>query len=86
MIGKEGSIFDISWPKYDETALVKDEVEIVVQINGKVRGKLSVAANISREEMEKVAMEDEKIKALVEGKSIVKVVAVPKKLVNIVVK
>src|SRR5699024_11802801 len=49
MIGKEGSIFDISWPKYDETALVKDEVEIVVQINGKVRGKLSVAANISRD-------------------------------------
>ena len=86
MIGKEGSIFNISWPKYDETALVKDEVEIVVQINGKVRGKLSVAANISREEMEKVAMEDEKIKALVEGKTIVKVVAVPKKLVNLVVK
>ena len=83
---KEGSIFNISWPKYDETALVKDEVEIVVQINGKVRGKLSVAANISREEMEKVAMEDEKINALVEGKTIVKVVAVPKKLVNIVVK
>ena len=83
---QEGSIFNISWPKYDETALVKDEVEIVVQINGKVRGKLSVAANISREEMEKVAMEDEKINALVEGKTIVKVVAVPKKLVNIVVK
>lgn len=86
IIGKSWSIFDISWPKYDETALVKDEVEIVVQINGKVRGKLSVAANISREDMEKVAMEDEKIKTLVEGKTIIKVVAVPKKLVNIVVK
>ncbi len=86
MIGKEGSIFDISWPKYDETALVKDEVEVVVQVNGKVRGKLSVAANISREEMQEAAMNDEKIKALVEGKTIVKVVAVPKKLVNIVVK
>ena len=86
MIGKEGSVFDISWPKYDETALVKDEVEIVVQINGKVRGKLSVASNISREDMEKIAMEDEKIKVLVEGKTIIKVVAVPKKLVNIVVK
>ena len=72
--------------EYLLASLVKDEVEIVVQINGKVRGKLSVAANISREEMEKVAMEDEKIKALVEGKTIVKVVAVPKKLVNIVVK
>ena len=86
MIGKSGSIFDIAWPKYDEAALVKDEVEVVVQINGKVRGKLSVAANISREDMEEAAMNDEKIKALVEGKTIVKVVAVPKKLVNIVVK
>ena len=86
MIGKEGSIFDISWPEFDESALVKDEVEVVVQINGKVRAKLSVGANMTKEEMEKVAMEDEKIKALVEGKTIVKVVAVPKKLVNIVVK
>ncbi|MFR9069860.1 MAG: class I tRNA ligase family protein, partial [Paraclostridium sp.] len=86
MIGKVGSIFDISWPKYDESALVKDEVEVVVQVNGKVRGKLSVAANISREDMQEAAMNDEKIKALVDGKTIVKVIAVPKKLVNIVVK
>ena len=86
MIGKEGSIFDISWPKYDESALVKDEVEVVVQVNGKVRGKLTVGANVSREEMQELAIADEKIKDLVEGKTIVKVVAVPKKLVNIVVK
>lgn len=86
MIGKQGSIFDISWPKFDETALVKDEIEVVVQINGKVRGKLSVSANVSKEEMEKLAIEDEKIKSLVEGKTIVKVIGVPKKLVNIVVK
>ena len=86
MIGKEGSIFDISWPKYDETALVKDETEVVVQINGKVRGKLSISSNVSKEEMEKIATEDEKIKSLIEGKEIVKIVAVPKKLVNIVVK
>ncbi|MEG2246999.1 MAG: leucine--tRNA ligase, partial [Peptostreptococcaceae bacterium] len=85
-IGKDGSIFDIAWPTFDESALVKDEVEVVVQVNGKVRGKLSVAANISREDMQEAAMNDEKIKALVEGKTIVKVVAVPKKLVNIVVK
>ncbi|CEN88507.1 leucine--tRNA ligase [Paraclostridium sordellii] len=86
MIGKDGSIFDISWPSYDESALVKDEVEVVVQVNGKVRGKLSVVSNISREEMQEAAMNDEKIKTLVEGKTIVKVIAVPKKLVNIVVK
>ncbi|EGT4968708.1 TPA: leucine--tRNA ligase [Clostridioides difficile] len=86
MIGKEGSVFDIDWHKYDEKALVKDEIEVVVQVNGKVRGKLTVNSNISKDEMEKVALEDEKIKGLVEGKTIVKVVAVPKKLVNVVVK
>lgn len=86
MIGKDGSIFDISWPGFDESALVKDEVEVVVQVNGKVRGKLNVAANVSREDMQEAVMNDEKIKVLVEGKTIVKVVAVPKKLVNIVVK
>jgi leucyl-tRNA synthetase len=86
MVGNEGSVFDIQWPKYDEKALVKDEVEVVVQINGKLRGKLNLPSDISKEEMEKIAMEDEKIKSLVEGKTIIKVVGVPKKLVNIVVK
>jgi leucyl-tRNA synthetase len=86
MIGNEDSVFDIQWPKHDEKALVKDEVEVVVQINGKLRGKLNLPSDISKEEMEKVAMEDEKIKSLVEGKTIVKVVGVPKKLVNIVVR
>lgn len=86
MIGKEGSIFDISWPEYDEKALVKDEVEIVVQVNGKVRAKLSIDANMSKEDMEKTALENEKVKASIDGKNVVKVVAVPKKLVNIVVK
>ena len=86
MIGKEGSIFDISWPEFDEKALVKDEVEIVVQINGKVRGRMNIPAEISREDMQAAAMEDEKIKELIEGKNVVKVIAVPKKLINIVVK
>ena len=86
MIGKEGSVFDISWPKYDESALVQDEVEVIVQVNGKLRAKVSMDANISREDMEKIALEDEKVKASIEGKTVVKVIAVPKKLVNIVVK
>lgn len=86
MIGKEGSVFDISWPEYDEKALVKDEVEVVVQINGKVRGRMNVPTEISRDDMQAAALEDEKIKELVEGKTIVKVIAVPKKLINIVVK
>ena len=86
MIGKEGSVFNISWPAYDESALVQDEVEVIVQVNGKLRAKVSMDANISREDMEKVAMEDEKVQAAIEGKDVVKVIAVPKKLVNIVVK
>ena len=86
MIGKEGSVFNISWPSYDESALVQDEVEVIVQVNGKLRAKVSMDANISREDMEKVAMEDAKVQAAIESKNVVKVIAVPKKLVNIVVK
>ena len=86
MIGKEGSVFNISWPSYDESALVQDEVEVIVQVNGKLRAKVSMDANISRVDMEKVAMEDAKVQAAIEGKDVVKVIAVPKKLVNIVVK
>ena len=86
MIGKEGSVFSISWPKYDETALVQDEIEVVVQVNGKVRDKMNIPANTSKEDLEKLAMDNNKIKELVEGKTIVKIVGVPNKLVNIVVK
>ena len=86
MIGKEGSVFNISWPKYDESALVQDEVEVIVQVNGKLRDKISMDANIAREDMEKIALESEKVKAAIEDKNVVKVIAVPKKLVNIVVK
>ena len=86
MIGKEGSVFNISWPAYDESALVQDEVEVIVQVNGKLRDKISMDANIAREDMEKIALESEKVKAAIEGKNVVKVIAVPKKLVNIVVK
>jgi len=86
MIGKDGSIFSISWPKYDDSALVQDEVEVVVQVNGKVRDKMNIPANTSKEDMEKLAMENTKIKDFVEGKTVVKIVGVPNKLVNIVLK
>ncbi len=86
MIGNEGSVFNITWPKYDESALSKDEIEVIVQVNGKLRCKLSLPSNISKEEMEKIAIENEKIKEHIEGKNVVKIIAVPKKLINIVVK
>ncbi len=82
----EGSVHEQPWPTYDESALVKDTVEIVVQINGKIKEKINIPGDLSREEMEKIAMEDEKVKGLTEGKNVVKVIAVPNKLLNIVVK
>ena len=85
-LGYEGSVHDQNWPEYDENALVKDTVEIVVQVNGKIKEKLDIAGGLSREEMEKTAMENEKVKGLIEGKNVVKVIAVPGKLINIVVK
>jgi leucyl-tRNA synthetase len=85
MIGHEDSVHQQSWPKYDAAALVLDEVEIVVQINGKVRDKMVIPANLTKQEMETLATENEKIKELVEGKTVRKVIAVPGKLVNIVV-
>lgn len=86
MIGEEGSICDISWPKYDEKALVKTEVEVIVQVNGKLRNKVSVEKDISKDDLEKLALEDEKVQHALEGKNIVKVIVVPGKLVNIVAK
>ena len=85
MEGK-GSVHDARWPKFDRAAIVEDEVEIVLQINGKVRDKLKVPANIDPQEMEKLALAQPKVVELTAGKTIVKVICVPKKLVNIVVK
>ena len=86
MLGGEGLLSLHAWPEYDESKTVDDEIEIVVQINGKIRDKMSVAADLNRDELQAVAMESERIKTLVEGKQVVKIIAVPGKLVNIVVK
>lgn len=72
------------WPTYDETKLVTDEVEVVFQVNGKIRGKAIASKNISKEELQQMAMENENIKEHLEGKTIRKVIVVPGKLVNIV--
>lgn len=83
-LGHEGTISYEAWPTYDESKLVEDEVEIVVQVMGKVRAKLQVAKDISKDELEKLALEDEGIQEWIAGKTIRKVVVVPGKLVNIV--
>ena len=85
MEGK-GSVHDARWPKFDRAAIVEDEVEIVLQINGKVRDKLTVSVSMKPQEMEKLALAQPKVVELTAGKMVVKVICVPKKLVNIVVK
>ena len=85
-IGNDTALFDTPWPSFDESALVVSEVEIVVQINGKIRDKMTVSADLSREQMEEIAKTSDKVKSLIGDKQIVKVIAVPKKLINIVVK
>jgi leucyl-tRNA synthetase len=86
IMGYEGMLNETDWPTYEEKYLVDDEVEIVLQINGKVRDKLVVSATSTKEEMEAIAMASERVQALIEGKNVVKVICVPKRLVNIVVK
>ncbi len=86
MIGNEASVFDIGWPDYDKSAIQLDEVEIIVQVNGKVRNKINAPVGIDQDVMKNLALNDEKIKEFIEGKNVVKVIAIPSKLVNIVVK
>lgn len=86
VIDENSSVHDQSWPAYDESALKVDNVEIVLQINGKVRGRLVVPSEASKEELEKVALADERIKSLIGDGTVRKVIAVPGRLVNIVVK
>lgn len=85
-LGYADSVHKQPWPNYDPSALVQDEVEIVVQVNGKLRARMMIASTMTKEDMEKAAMQNDEVKAQIEGKQIVKVVGVPKKLVNIVVK
>ncbi|MDT2826421.1 leucine--tRNA ligase [Vagococcus lutrae] len=83
-LGNEGSITYVPWPEYDENHLVEDTLEIVIQINGKVRERMMVARDTSQKELEELALANETIQAQIEGKTIRKIIAVPNKLVNIV--
>ena len=84
--GFEGSVHAASWPTYEESALVVDEVEMAVQVNGKVRDKLTVSVSLSKEELEAAAKALPRVQEFTDGKTVVKVIVVPKKLINIVVK
>lgn len=75
-----------SWPKYDDKKIVDEEFELIVQVNGKVRGKITTSMSTTEEEMKALALNIDNVKVYTEGKEIIKVVVVPKKLVSIVVK
>ena len=86
IMGYEGVLNEQKWVEYDEALCVEDSVEIAVQVNGKVKARFNAPMNCDKEELEKLALDLPEIKALTDGKTIVKKIAVPNKLVNIVVK
>ncbi len=85
-MGGPYSIFSQEWPKWDEQKLVRDEVEIVIQLNGKIKEKIMVPSGLDKSQTEEAAMNNAKVADLLEGKTVLKVIAVPGRLVNIVVK
>ena len=84
-LGHDEALIHAPWPEVDESALEQDTIELVVQVNGKLRGRVSVAADASRDAIEAVALADENVQRFVDGKDVRKVVVVPGRLVNVVV-
>ena len=84
-LGHQEAVVRAPWPKVDVSALEQDIIEIVIQVNGKLRSKISVSATVSSDELQTLALNDDYIMRFIEGKSLKKVIVVPKKLVNIVV-
>ncbi len=83
-LGHDELLAEIKWPLCDESALKRDEIELVVQVNGKLRSKINVAANADNDSIQAMALADEKIVTNIEGKTVRKVIVVPGRLVNIV--
>ncbi|MFC6179955.1 leucine--tRNA ligase [Lactiplantibacillus daowaiensis] len=84
LLGHDHTVAYASWPTYDEAKLVEDTVQIVLQVNGKVRSHAEVAKDMDKDALEKLALADEKVQEFIDGKTIRKVIALPGKLVNIV--
>lgn len=86
VMGNKASIFYHPWPTYDKDAIQEEVVEIVIQVNSKIRGRISVPAHVSDDELKRHVLNDERIIELLDGKRVINTIIVPKKLVNIVVK
>jgi leucyl-tRNA synthetase len=83
-LGYSESVADARWPAVDEKALVRSSITLVLQVNGKVRGKIEVAADISKQDIEKIALADKNVQRFIEGSTIRKIIVVPGRLINIV--
>ncbi|MEP5763195.1 MAG: leucine--tRNA ligase [Halieaceae bacterium] len=83
-LGGEGTVMDQAWPELDESALVRDSIELVIQVNGKVRARMEVAAQADKDTVEALALEQDNVQKFLEGNTVRKVIVVPGKLVNIV--
>jgi len=84
-LGETGLVVDASWPAVDESALVRDTIELVCQVNGKVRARIEVAADADEDAAKEVAMNDANVQKFMEGKTVRKLIYVPGKLINVVV-
>ncbi|VAW96948.1 Leucyl-tRNA synthetase [hydrothermal vent metagenome] len=85
-LGHDENIVNHAWPQYDANALVQDEIQMIIQVNGKLRAKIMVASESSKDDIEQQAFKDENVQRFIEGLTVVKVIVIPKRLVNIVVK
>lgn len=85
VLGHKGTVFDAGWPKHDDALAAAGDVEIVVQVNGKVRGRVTVPRGLSQEAVEKLAFADDSVKKFMDGKAPKKVVYVQDRLLNVVV-
>jgi leucyl-tRNA synthetase len=85
VLGHASVPIDERWPTFDESALELEQIEIVVQVNGKLRGRVSVAAGASRDDIAQAALADENVSRFVADKEVRKIIVVPGKLVNVVV-
>jgi leucyl-tRNA synthetase len=84
-IGNENAIIYERWPVYQKDLTVDDVIEVVIQVNGKLRSRALISADKSKEELKEIALSDSKIISFIDGKEIKKVIVVPKKLINIVI-
>lgn len=84
--GETKSVFDVEWPEWDESYLVENEVQLTVSFNGKARFQMTFPADATKEDIEKSALEDERSQHYIDGKTILKIIVVPKKIINIVCK